>query len=209
MLGNHQRLYEWKTFCILQRLKNTFLFTRFFPKFFFPESGFVHKLCWWPQDAPLIRLKCDLSWAFWSLSLLSQLIECVCFGHVLSVITKSGGDLREDSLHLVSPRITRPLLIHTIQSDVYLIRGKRCPGPQAPGSWRELMRCLIPVVRLNIRGRSHCTWLRCPIHPRHRGRRTPGALMWWWTALPAYSLLEDHSMTKNRKISILKTSLFT
>lgn len=33
----------------------------------------------------------------------------------------------------------------------------------------ELMRYLIPVVRLNIRGRSHCTWLRCPMHPRHGG----------------------------------------
>lgn len=34
-------------------------------------------------------------------------------------------------------------------------------------SMKELMRYLIPVVRLNIRGRSHCTWLCCPIHPRH------------------------------------------
>lgn len=33
-------------------------------------------------------------------------------------------------------------------------------------------RCLIPVVRLNIRGRSHCTWLRCPIHPALTESRT-------------------------------------
>lgn len=42
---------------------------------------------------------------------------------------------------------------------------------------KELMRCLIPVVRLNIRGRSHCTWLRCPIHPAHMESRTPGSHM--------------------------------
>ncbi|KAI9528464.1 hypothetical protein NQZ68_020290 [Dissostichus eleginoides] len=42
---------------------------------------------------------------------------------------------------------------------------------------KELMRCLIPVVRLNIRGRSHCTWLRCPIHPAHMESQTPGSHM--------------------------------
>ncbi|KAF3686438.1 hypothetical protein EXN66_Car002110 [Channa argus] len=42
---------------------------------------------------------------------------------------------------------------------------------------KELMCCLIPVVRLNIRGRSHCTWLRCPIRPRHMESRTPASHM--------------------------------
>lgn len=31
------------------------------------------------------------------------------------------------------------------------------------------------VVRVNIRGRSHCTWLRCPIHPALMESRTAAA----------------------------------
>lgn len=54
---------------------------------------------------------------------------------------------------------------------------QRAPCPQPLGSSGTAppplsTRCLIPVVRLNIRGRSHCTWLRCPIHPALTESRT-------------------------------------
>lgn len=39
----------------------------------------------------------------------------------------------------------------------------------------SFIRCLIPVVRVNIRGRSHCTWLRCPIRPALMESRTAAA----------------------------------
>lgn len=49
----------------------------------------------------------------------------------------------------------------------YLLKKKKEKRVGVEGwSW---VRSLVPVVRLNIRGRSHRTWLRCPIHPSDSG----------------------------------------